>query len=157
MLLAGRKLGSDSVQRDEIRRNGPRRFYIGDRKIVACRYRLIKVSSWYQRANWIERRDYPPARQTHPGPKGLVPGRERQQGDIPGLLDGAGQTALMRGADAGQAARNDLAALGHKPLQQTDIAVGDGVDLLGTELAHLLAAKELAAAAGTAAASTRAA
>jgi hypothetical protein len=33
-------------------------------------------------------------------------------------------------------------------LQQTDIPIRDGVDLLGAELAYLLAAKELAAAAG---------
>ena len=56
----------------------------------------------------------------------------------------------MRGADAGEAAGHNLAALGHKPLQQTDIPVGDGVDLLGAELADLLAAEELAASAGSA-------
>ena len=52
----------------------------------------------------------------------------------------------MAGADAGQAARNDLAALGDEALQQADIAVADGVDLLGAELADLLAAEELASA-----------
>src|SRR5580698_9021603 len=59
----------------------------------------------------------------------------------------------MAGADAGEAAGNDLAALGDKALQQADIAVADGVDLLGAELADLLAAEELASprtAAGTA-------
>ena len=56
-------------------------------------------------------------------------------------------------AYARQAARNDLAALGDKALQQANVAVGDGVDLLGAELADLLAPEELAsarAAAGTA-------
>jgi hypothetical protein len=56
----------------------------------------------------------------------------------------------MLGADAGQSARHDLAALGDKPLQQTHIAVGNGIDLLGAELADLLAAEELAASAGSA-------
>src|SRR5208337_712244 len=80
----------------------------------------------------------------------LVPGRKRQQRDVPCLLDGAGQTALMRGANTGQPPRHNLAALGHKPLQQLYVAVGNGVDLLGAEPAHLLAAEELAASAGPA-------
>jgi len=78
-------------------------------------------------------------------------GRERQQSDVPGLLDGAGQPALVRGAYAGQAAGHNFSALGHKPLQETDVPVGDGVNLLGAELAHFFAAKEFAAAAGAAA------
>jgi hypothetical protein len=81
----------------------------------------------------------------------LVARRKRQQGDVAGLLDGAGQTALVRRANARQTARYNLAAFGHKALQQTDIPIGDGVDLLGAELANLLAAEELAASAGTAA------
>ena len=80
--------------------------------------------------------------------QGLVPCGERQQGDIAGLLDGAGQAALVRGANAGKPPGHDLAALGHKALQQPDIAVRDGINLLGAELANLLAAEELAAAAG---------
>ena len=47
-------------------------------------------------------------------------------------------------ADPGQPARNDLAALGDKALQQANVAVGDGIDLLRAELADLLAAEELA-------------
>ena len=81
----------------------------------------------------------------------LVPRRKRQQGDIPGLLDGAGKAALVLGADAGEPPGHDLAALGDKALKQPDIAVGDRVDLIGAELADLLAAEELAASAGTAA------
>ena len=79
-----------------------------------------------------------------------MPRGKRQQGDVAGLLDGAGQAALVRGANAGEPPRHDLAALGHKSLQQPDIAVRNRIDLLGAELAHLLAAKELAAAAGAA-------
>jgi hypothetical protein len=78
-----------------------------------------------------------------------VPRCERQQGDIPGLLDGAGQAALVLGANTGKPTGHDLTALGHKPLQQTNVAVGDRIDLLCAELANLLAAEELAAAAGS--------
>ena len=81
----------------------------------------------------------------------LVTRGKRQQGDVPGLLDGAGQAALVRGANAGEPPGHDLAALGHKLLQQPYIAVGDRIDLLGAELADLLAAEELAASAGSAA------
>jgi len=73
--------------------------------------------------------------------------RERQQGDIPGLLDGARQAPLVRSAHPGKPAGHNLAALGHKALQQPDIAVRDRVNLLGAELADLLAAEKLSAAA----------
>src|SRR5580658_1601431 len=53
----------------------------------------------------------------------LVLRGKRQQSDVACLLDGAGQAALVRGADAGQTARHNLAALGHKPLQQADVAI----------------------------------
>jgi hypothetical protein len=55
----------------------------------------------------------------------------------------------VRGANAGEPTGHDLAALGHKPLQQPYVAVRDRVNLLGAELADLLAAEELAASAGT--------
>ncbi len=61
-------------------------------------------------------------------------------------LTGHAQAALMARAHAGQAARNNLAALSHKLLQQANVTVGDRVDLLGAELADLLAAEELASA-----------
>jgi len=83
-------------------------------------------------------------------PRRLVPRGERQQGDIASLLDGARETALVRGANTGEPPRDDLSALGHKALQQADIAVGYRVNLLGAELADLLAAEKLSAAAGTA-------
>jgi hypothetical protein len=79
----------------------------------------------------------------------LVARGKGQQGDVPGLLDGASEAALVGGANAGEPPGHDLAALGHKALQQADIAVGYRVDLLGAELADLLAAEELAAAAGS--------
>ena len=80
----------------------------------------------------------------------LVTRRKRQQSDVASLLDGPGEAALVRGANTGQTPGNDFAAFSHKPLQQAHIAVRDGVDLLGAELADLLAAEELAASAGTA-------
>ena len=79
-----------------------------------------------------------------------MPCGERQQGDVPSLLDGTGQAALVRGTNAGEPPRHDLAAFRYKPLQEPDIAVRDRVDLLGTELADLFAAEELAAAARSA-------
>ena len=81
----------------------------------------------------------------------LVAGRKGQQSDVASLLDGTRQPTLVGGADAGEAARDNLAPLGDKLLQQAHIAIVDSIDLLDTELANLLAAKELAAAAGTAA------
>jgi hypothetical protein len=85
----------------------------------------------------------------------LVAGRKRQQSDIARLLDGPCQPALMGGAYAGEAPGYYLAPLGDKLLQQAYVAIVDGIDLLDTKLADLLAAKELASsAAGAAGAST---
>jgi hypothetical protein len=89
----------------------------------------------------------------HRGAEKLEACREGQQSDVARLLDSQAEAALMPCAHTGQAARNDLATLGDEALQQANIAVGDGVDLLGAELANLLAPEELAAtrtAAGTA-------
>jgi hypothetical protein len=79
---------------------------------------------------------------------------EGQQGDVARLLDGQREAALVTGADTSQATGNDLATLGDEALKQANVAVGDGVDLLGAELADLLAAEELASS-GSAAGSTR--
>jgi hypothetical protein len=85
----------------------------------------------------------------------LVASCKRQQSDISCLLDSPRQPPLMGGADAGEAPGYYFAPLGNKLLQQAYIAIVDGIDLLDTELANLLAAKELAsAAAGAAGAST---
>jgi hypothetical protein len=70
-----------------------------------------------------------------------------QQGNVPGLLDCTRQTALVRGAYSSKTTRYDLAALGHKSLQQANIAVRNRVNLFCAELTDLLAAKELATAA----------
>src|SRR5882757_4817297 len=51
----------------------------------------------------------------------------------------------MTRAHTGQAARNDLAALGDKTLQQANVTVRDRIDLLRAELADLLASEELTA------------
>jgi hypothetical protein len=85
----------------------------------------------------------------------LVAGCKRQQSDVACLLDGTRQPPLMGGADAGEAPGYYLAPLGNKLLQQAYIAIVDGIDFLDTELANLLAAKELASAAGAARASAR--
>ncbi len=55
----------------------------------------------------------------------------------------------MTRANASQTARNNLATLGNESLQQANVAVGDGIDLLGAELANLLASEEFAAARAT--------
>ena len=78
-----------------------------------------------------------------------MPCGERQQGDVPSLLDGTGQAALVRGTNAGEPPRHDLATLRDKPLQEPDIAVRDGVDFLGAEFTDFFAAEKLAAAAGS--------
>ncbi len=80
----------------------------------------------------------------------LVARGKRQQGDIASLLDGARQTALMRGAHAGKPPGHDLAALRYEALQQAHIAIRDGVDLFSAELADFLATEEFSAAARTA-------
>jgi hypothetical protein len=72
---------------------------------------------------------------------------KRQQGDVPGLLDGAGEAALVRGANASEPSGHNLATLGHKALQQSDVAVWDCINFLGTKFADLLAAEELSPAA----------
>lgn len=69
---------------------------------------------------------------------------ERQQRDVASLLDGARDLALMRGANPGEAARNDLAAFRYEPLQQAHVAIRDFVDFLDAELADFSAAEELA-------------
>jgi len=66
---------------------------------------------------------------------------KRQQRDVPRLLDGQGQTSLVRRADPGQTPWNDLAALRHELREQPDVLVIDGLNFLNAELANLLAAK----------------
>ena len=68
-----------------------------------------------------------------------------QQGDVPRLLDGQAEAALVRRADAGQTAWHDLAALSNELRQQANVLVVDRVDLLDTEFANLLSAEKLPA------------
>jgi hypothetical protein len=73
----------------------------------------------------------------------LCRSREGQQGDITRLQDSVGQTALMGRTDAGDAAGNDLTALGNERLQHADVLVVDVIDLLDAEPANLLAPEVL--------------
>src|SRR6185312_15585237 len=74
----------------------------------------------------------------------FLPCRKRQQGDVAGALDGRGQLALMRRADAGQTPRHNLAALSNKLLQQTHVLVVDVVNCFDAEFANFLATKKFA-------------
>jgi hypothetical protein len=116
------------------------RFYIGIGGLSPFEFRSNEVTLHYERVNL--------GAGQQPGRR-LVPCGKRQQGDVPGLLDGAGQATLVRGTNAGEPPRDDLAAFRYKPLQEPDIAVRDGVDLLGAEFTDLFAAEKLAAAAGS--------
>jgi hypothetical protein len=80
----------------------------------------------------------------------LVPRREWQQGDVASLFNSARESPLVLGTHTGETARNNLASLGDKLLQQPNIAVMDRVDLLHAELADLLAPEELASTTGSA-------
>src|SRR5258706_13007372 len=67
------------------------------------------------------------------------------QRELARALDRRLQFALVHGAGAGDAARQDLAALGHERSQQLDVLVVDIVDLVRAELADLPAPKHRAA------------
>src|SRR5262245_27092945 len=71
----------------------------------------------------------------------LVRRHVRQQGHRARALDRVGQLPLMPRAAAGDAARNDLAALGHEAAEATHVFVVDEVDLVRAELANLPASK----------------
>src|SRR5690606_31385131 len=59
-----------------------------------------------------------------------------------GALDRLGQLALLLGGNGSDAARHDLAALGHEALQQADVLVVDHGGVLGRERAGLAAAEK---------------
>ncbi len=65
-----------------------------------------------------------------------------QQAQVAGALDRLGQLTLLLGADRGDAARDDLAALGHEALQQAHVLVVDDRGVLGRERAGLAAAEK---------------
>src|SRR5215216_6510073 len=67
----------------------------------------------------------------------LLSDRVREQGHLPGVLDGGGDVALVLGAVPGDPAGADLAPVAHELAQQVDVLVVDVVLLLGAELAEL--------------------
>ena len=79
---------------------------------------------------------------------------ERKQRDVTRALDRFAEPTLMTSADAGHAARQNLAALLHELRQDVGALVVDEVHLLDTKLADLLLAEILALAATRAAGTT---
>jgi hypothetical protein len=73
------------------------------------------------------------------------------QRDVAGALDGYAEPTLVARADAGHAARENLAALLHELGKDVGAFVVDEVHLLDAELADFLFAEILALAAGTSA------
>src|SRR5688572_2821113 len=67
----------------------------------------------------------------------LVRGHVRQQGHRAGALDRVREIALVARAAAGDAARNDLAALGDQAAEPAHVLVIDEIDLVRAELADL--------------------
>ena len=80
---------------------------------------------------------------------------ERKQRDVTRALDRFAEPTLMACADAGHAARENLAALLHELRQNVGALVVDEVHLLDTELADFLFAEILALAAARTAGATR--
>jgi hypothetical protein len=92
-------------------------------------------------------------------PRGLRAGGaacERKQRDIAGALDGYAEPTLVARADAGHAARENLAALLDELRKNVGALVVDKVHLFDAKLADFLLAEILALAAGTTAGTTRA-
>src|SRR5438067_9815747 len=69
-------------------------------------------------------------------------GHIRNQRDLARALDRGLQVALVHRARAGDAARQDFAALRHERADQLDVLVIDVVDLVRAELAHLAATEQ---------------
>src|SRR3989304_1647901 len=82
-------------------------------------------------------------------------GGKRQQGDVARPLDGLAQPALMTRAGAGQAPRQEFAALLHERLEHLDLLVVDKVHAVHAEPADLLLAKVLPLAATRASRTSR--
>ena len=72
---------------------------------------------------------------------------KRQQRDVAGALDGHAEPTLVTRADAGHAARQNLAALLHELRKNVGALVVDEIHLLDAELADFLLAEILALAA----------
>src|SRR4028118_1771780 len=67
-----------------------------------------------------------------------------EQAEVAGALDRLGQLALLLARHRGDAARHDLATLGHEALQQADVLVVDDRRVLTLKRAALAAAEEWA-------------
>ena len=80
---------------------------------------------------------------------------EGHQRDVAGALDGYAEPALVARADAGHAARENLAALLHELREDVGALVVDEVHLLDAELADFLLAEILALAARASAGTAR--
>src|SRR3990172_5891899 len=91
-----------------------------------------------------------------PYPLGAVPGGEGQQGDVACPLDGHLQLPLVRGADALDAPRQNLAPVAHE-LPDRHVLVVNVVDLLHAELADAAPAEKAPAAGAAGPAAARAA
>jgi hypothetical protein len=68
-------------------------------------------------------------------------GSIRQQGNMPGTLDGQRQMPLVLGAVAGNTARNDLAAFRHKKPQRPHVFIVDTQTAVSTEATDLATVK----------------
>jgi hypothetical protein len=66
--------------------------------------------------------------------------REREQRQMPGALDSAGQTALMLGAGSGLATRANLTTIRQVTAKQIGVLIGNFADLVEAEVAQLGAA-----------------
>ena len=66
-------------------------------------------------------------------------GAERDEGEVPGALDGGGHRSLMLGAHAGLAARFYLPPVGHVPAKAVGILVVNIFDAVNAEAADLSA------------------
>src|SRR3954452_12632545 len=78
----------------------------------------------------------------------LVTRRERKQRDVTRLLDRVGEPPLVRRAHTRNAARDDLAALGHEGVKHFHVLIVDIVDPFDAEAAYFLTAEVLLLLAG---------
>jgi hypothetical protein len=83
-----------------------------------------------------------------------LPRRKWQQSNIARTLNGRCQATLMRSADSGQPAWDNLAPLCHKLPEQAHVFVIDVVNFFHAEFADLFAPEEFASTAAFAAAWT---
>src|SRR4051812_37302439 len=107
---------------------------------------LLAAGCWFLAAGrWVlAGSDYqPPAARNQPPHISL--GDVRNQRDLARALDRGLQLALVHRAGAGDAARQDLAALRHERPDQLHVLVVDVVDLVRAELADLAAPEQRAA------------